>query len=210
MKVRKKGTELKEYSRIIDKSTTIDLQTGEALGTTTIYEYDLVKYVKKALKHQKSELKKVVKKVAGNYERIEDKAQALLTFVQTAIKYDHGKIEGVEKGTGKDFVRSPVRTLIDGLGDCKDTSVLYASLLSVLPLKPAFIYYAGHVNVGVPLDFYVNPVDELPDDMVLEGFLKDNETEFYIAETTPEVATFIGKLMTSQKGKNVERVVPLT
>src|SRR3989344_6111851 len=118
--------------------------------------FDLPKYIQR----NNPEIHALAEAATRGYPTPEEKAQALLCFVQTVVDYDHDKVATIDKkGPNSDFVRLPTRTLIDRKGDCKDTSVLYASLLlSAGITRPAFVFYSGHVNVGVQLDFNRKPI----------------------------------------------------
>ncbi|MBI1970181.1 transglutaminase domain-containing protein [Candidatus Woesearchaeota archaeon] len=166
--------------------------------------FDLIKYIRR----DNQELHAIAEAVTKGYQTPEENAQALLCFVQTVVDYDHNKIANIDKkGPNADFVRLPVQTLIDRKGDCKDTSVLYASLLLAAGItRPAFIFYQGHVNVGVQLDFASKPIQGMPEDMYLDGFVDHQGRRFYIAETTPERPMYIGRLMVAQQGQPIQRV----
>ena len=56
--------------------------------------------------------------------------------------------------TGYDeYYKYAIETLVEGGGDCEDTSVLFASLLSGLNFKVALIWLPGHIAVGVKGNF---------------------------------------------------------
>jgi hypothetical protein len=92
----------------------------------------------------------------------------ILSFVGSAIPY-------VET----DVAELPAQTLIDS-GDCKDKSILYASILKSLGYKVVLLSYpiAEHEAVGVTLDD-----SQLPQGSSLSYYLY-NGTKYYFAETT--------------------------
>ena len=72
----------------------------------------------------------------------------MLAFVQS-LPYTYDNVT-----TGYDeFRRYAIETLIEGGGDCEDTSVLAASILSGLGFELALISPPGHIAVGVKGNF---------------------------------------------------------
>jgi len=147
--------------------------------------------------------------ITRGYATQEEKAQALLCFVQTAIRYDHGKAHRILRHPERDFVRSPQRTLWDRKGECKDTSVLYATLLTYLGVDPVFLLYQDHVNVGVPLDFEGHRLPDASRALVLDGKTIYDGKTYYVAETTTEIPTYVGRLAEVQRGLSLISVIPL-
>jgi len=57
--------------------------------------------------------------------------------------------------TGYDeYPRYPLETLVEGGGDCEDTSILACALLDSMGIEVALINPTGHVAVGVAMDAY--------------------------------------------------------
>ncbi len=140
--IRKNSPSAKQHNDpVLTAVDKFDERRGELVKSWQ-WAFDLPKYVVK----KDSTLKDVVDSVTAGYITLEEKAQALLCFVQTGI--------AVEAKDGKnDFVRGPVKTIIDKKGDDKDKAVLYASLLKHLGVEPVFLMYDRHVAVGVPFKF---------------------------------------------------------
>lgn len=145
-------------------------------------------------------LTQIAQTVANGYSTLEEKAQALLCFVQTGIKYDF------DSNRKADFLRDPRLTLLDQKGDCKDTSVLYVNLVQTIGIRPVFILYDGHVNVGVPIDLESHPLAGQAES--LDGKVRFRGKTYYVAETTPEEPAYIGKIMVAQQGKKVDYILP--
>ena len=181
-----------------------DPQRG-AWVTRRLIGFDLPKY----LIRNDPTLIDLTRRIVTGYRTREEQAQALLCFVQTAISYDHAKVERADRDQNRDFVRNPKRTLYDRVGDCKDTSVLYANLLLNLGVRPIFIRYDDHVNVGVPLDFDHNRNMFAPERLYLDGKTTLGGTGYYIAETTPESPMYVGKLMESQRGRKIKQYITI-
>lgn len=103
----------------------------------------------------------------------EAKANFILSFVQN-LKYTQ---DNTTQGIGE-YPRYPVETLVDQMGDCEDTAVLYISLLeaigyqAVLLILPQATAQAGHAAAGVAI----------PD---IDGsFYEADGLNYYYAETT--------------------------
>jgi len=77
--------------------------------------------------------------------------EQMLIFVQTIVQYT------ADPGLW-DFPRFPMETLVDGIGDCEDSSILYASLIRALGYRACLAMVdtdgdqvADHVAVFVPV-----------------------------------------------------------
>lgn len=64
-------------------------------------------------------------------------------------------------GNGLDKVQFPVETLKKRSGDCDDTSILMASLLSAINIPVSFIVYADHVLIMFDTGIFEKNVDKL-------------------------------------------------
>lgn len=71
-------------------------------------------------------------------------ANFALRFVQS-MKYAHDN----ETAGADDYWRFPVETLYDEVGDCEDTSILYASLMEAMGYDAVLLTYPTHAAVGV-------------------------------------------------------------
>jgi len=52
-----------------------------------------------------------------------------------------------------EYWRFPVETLYDGVGDCEDTSFLFASIIEAMDYDAVIIFIPGHAAVGVASDY---------------------------------------------------------
>ena len=77
----------------------------------------------------------------------ERRVNFVLSFVQ-AIPYKKDETTGYDE-----FFKFATETLAEGQGDCEDTSILFAALLSGLGFKSALLDLPGHLAVGVKGDF---------------------------------------------------------
>ncbi len=112
----------------------------------------------------------------------------ILAFVQGSIRY-------VEDQPGMEYPLYPLETLVDGQGDCEDTTILYVSLVRALGyhVTMAFVDTDGdgapdHVLALVPV---TEPeLDDLPGS---GGVWEIDGTLYAVAETAvnPEVAGYI-------------------
>lgn len=202
--VERRGIAHKRMLRVVSRGKPRWDPRREAYVVPTVVEFDLPRYVAR----QDRTLSELVSAVADGYRTQEEKAQALLCFVQTAIAYDAPKVERVMRDTNADYVRHPRRTLLEKTGDCKDTAVLYASCLYHLRVRPVFLEFEGHVNVGVPLDFEGKRMTASPD-VSFDAKVQYRGKTYFIAETTPDSPVFIGKLMEAQRGKEVRKIIPI-
>ena len=119
----------------------------------------------------------------------QDHVDFVLSFVQS-LPYTHDDVT-----TGYDeFRRYAVETLIEGGGDCEDTTILVAAILRGLGEKTALIFTPGHIALGVSGDFAGASVTH-------------GGTTYYYCETTG-TGWGVGVLPPSF-GTQVEAVVPL-
>ncbi len=119
----------------------------------------------------------------------QDRIDFVLSFVQS-LPYTHDDVT-----TGYDeFRRYAIETLIEGGGDCEDTTILVAAILRGLGEKTALIFVPGHIALGVSGDFTGASVTH-------------NGTTYYYCETTGTGWT-VGDLPPSFR-KTVEAIVPL-
>ncbi len=98
-----------------------------------------------------NEFKQVIPKTWSEERRV----NFVLAFVQ-AIPYKDDETTGYDR----EYYKHPIETLTEGQGDCEDTSMLFASILSGLGFESALLVLPpvrpdgpGHVAVGVKGDF---------------------------------------------------------
>lgn len=120
----------------------------------------------------------------------QDRVDFVLSFVQS-LPYT---LDDVTTGYDE-FRRYAVETLIEGGGDCEDTTILVAAILRGLGEKTALIFTPGHIAIGVSGDF-------------AGSSLTYNGIKYFYCETTGTGWT-VGKLPASV-GKTVEAIVPLS
>ena len=119
----------------------------------------------------------------------QDRIDFVLSFVQS-LPYTHDDVT-----TGYDeFRRYAVETLIDGGGDCEDTTVLVGAILRGLGEETVLIFTPGHIALGVRGNFTGTSVTY-------------NGTKYYYCETTGTGWT-VGDLP-SPSGTTVTNIVPL-
>lgn len=97
------------------------------------------KYVQEIVKH--------IQSLTEGYSD-ERKILAARSFVQMTIAYAH---DDVLYGSDEDFWASPTDTLYLRKGDCEDTSVLLASILTAMGYECAILDYESHNAVGVKI-----------------------------------------------------------
>ena len=119
----------------------------------------------------------------------QDRIDFVLSFVQS-LPYTHD-----DATTGYDeFRRYAIETLIDGGGDCEDTTILVAAILRGLGEKTILIFTPGHIALGVSGNFTGASVTY-------------NGTQYYYCETTGTGWT-VGDLPASS-GTTVTGIIPL-
>ncbi|MHA1612376.1 MAG: hypothetical protein ACTSYU_10030, partial [Promethearchaeota archaeon] len=96
-----------------------------------------------------------------------DEIGFILAFVQS-LPYTSDNIT-----TGYDeFPRFPLETLIDGGGDCEDSSILFATLVIILGYDAIFINPPNHLAVGVMVE------------NVEGSYIEYNNKQYFYCETT--------------------------
>ena len=120
----------------------------------------------------------------------QDHVDFVLSFVQS-LPYT---LDDVTTGYDE-FRRYAIETLIEGGGDCEDTTILVAAILRGLGEKTALIFTPGHIALGVSGDY-------------IGASLTFNGTKYYYCETTGTGWT-VGTLPASV-GKTVDQIVPLS
>ena len=120
----------------------------------------------------------------------QDRVDFVLSFVQS-LPYT---LDDVTTGYDE-FRRYAIETLIEGGGDCEDTTILVAAILRGLGEKTALIFTPGHIALGVSGDFK-------------GASLIHNNIKYYYCETTG-TGWAVGALPASV-GKTVDRIVPLS
>ncbi|MCY3743002.1 MAG: hypothetical protein OXH00_18455 [Candidatus Poribacteria bacterium] len=124
-----------------------------------------------------------------NWKR-QDHVDFVLSFVQS-LPYT---LDDVTTGYDE-FRRYAVETLIEGGGDCEDTTILVGAILRGLGEETALIFTPGHIAIGVSGDF-------------TGSSLTYNGIKYFYCETTGTGWT-VGALPASV-GKTVEAIVPLS
>lgn len=119
----------------------------------------------------------------------EQKVNFVLAFVQS-LPYTPDKVT-----TGYDeFYRYAIETLVEGGGDCEDTSVLFASILSGLGFEVALIIPPRHLAVGIKGNFR-------------GAFVSYKNNNYYYCETTGK-GWQLGQVPKDYKNKRVD-IIPI-
>ena len=167
---------------------TIDIETYNTYDGKERYDIpQLVEEGRTTLGNLTREFQNVFKQRRG-WSR-QDRIDFVLSFVQS-LPYT---LDDVTTGYDE-FRRYAIETLIEGGGDCEDTTILVAAILRGLGEKTALIFMPGHIALGVSGDFTGASVTH-------------NGTTYYYCETTGTGWT-VGDLPPSFR-KTVEAVVPL-
>lgn len=90
---------------------------------------------------------------------IKEKAQAVLDYTSTIIKYVPDKKESLSTDIDRPGTRLPSRTVADGKGDCEDKAALAAVMLHELNIATFIIYRPpidkglGHIFLGIKTNY---------------------------------------------------------
>ena len=168
---------------------TIDLERYNSYSGKERYDIPkLVEEGRKTISNLTREFQRTFKQ-NRNWSR-QDRVDFVLSFVQS-LPYT---LDDVTTGFDE-FRRYVVETLIEGGGDCEDTTILVAAILRGLGEETALIFTPGHIAIGVSGDF-------------TGSSLTYNGIKYFYCETTGTGWT-VGKLPASV-GKIVEAIVPLS
>lgn len=120
----------------------------------------------------------------------QDQVDFVLSFVQS-LPYTLDDVTT----SYDEFRRYAIETLIEGGGDCEDTTILVASILRGLGESVALIFTPGHIALGVSGNFTGTSIN-------YQG------TKYYYCETTG--AGWTVGVMPSASGNTIEQVIPLS
>ena len=120
----------------------------------------------------------------------QDRVDFVLSFVQS-LPYT---LDDVTTGYDE-FRRYAIETLIEGGGDCEDTTILVAAILRGLGESVALIFTPGHIALGVSGNFTGPAID-------YQG------KKYFYCETTGTGWT-VG-VMPASVGQSVEGIIPLS
>lgn len=120
--------------------------------------------------------------------------QARVDFVLSFVQSLPYTLDDVTTGYDE-FRRYAVETLIEGGGDCEDTTILVAAILRGLGEETALIFTPGHIAIGVSGGF-------------TGSSLTYNGIKYFYCETTGTGWT-VGKLPASV-GTTVDEIIPLS
>ncbi len=121
--------------------------------------------------------------LARSYSEL-DKIQMVIAFVQS-LPYTSDSVTTPYD----EYPRYPIETLVDNGGDCEDSSILTASLLTAMNYDIILVNPPGHMAVAVKIDAYGS------------YYLVDDEKYFYL-ETTAE-GWKIGEIPDDYSGASV-------
>lgn len=127
--------------------------------------YALSEYDRKFVKGLISSFRKSGNKVSmSDFEVVKN----VVCFVQSLQYVTDKKSTGLD-----DYVRFPVETIVDGIGDCEDFAILVASILHEMNYSVVLLQLPGHLAVAVASE-----------DFVTGTYYKYNGKKYYYLETT--------------------------
>lgn len=115
-----------------------------------------------------------------------DAIMELASFVQS-LEY---MSDVNSKGQSIEYPKYPIETLMEGGGDCEDTTILLITMLNELGYGTAVIEYDAHVMVGIK-----------GGDNVTGSYYKKDGVCYFVLETTGE-GWKLGELPDSRKGQS--------
>ena len=113
--------------------------------------------------------------------------QFVLHFVEAAIPYRYDTNDWAMD----EWPRYPVETLVERMGDCEDTAILFASIVRPYVQSVHLIILPGHCAAAVPVDWsYIEQAD------FTVGYYEYDGMYFVMVETTgdPPYGWLIGEL----------------
>ena len=132
----------------------------------------------------------------------EDKTVPLmLSFVQS-IPYT---VDLETKGE-EEYPRYSIETIVDGGGDCEDTSILFASLVRALGYSVALLYFEEDRHMAVGLEITQATIDNWQEGYDLTYYEAENGTFYAFCETT-STGWGIGQKPDELKGESVKVLV---
>jgi hypothetical protein len=136
----------------------------------------------------RKDLNKFMKNATKTMDKIES-VRFALEFVQDGIEYENDK-------DSTDSWKLPEVTLLDKSGDCEDTSILFAYIVStILNIDCVLLNYPHHMSVGVAVDSVGNYKNL--------DLVEYNGRKYFICETNGR-GNDIGVLSDEMKGQGVE------
>jgi hypothetical protein len=105
-------------------------------------------------------------------------------------------VPAMHTSKGVEYPKYPVETLVDGKGDCEDSSILAAALLNLMDYDVVLLGYSDHMAVGVQMtNFDPYYADYAP------KYYNSMGKRYYYAETTNY--THIQMVMTSGENRTI-------
>jgi len=120
-----------------------------------------------------------------------DMVMMVIEFVQYLPYMDDNESTGVDE-----YYKYPIETLVDGSGDCEDSSILVTAILREMGHDVVLLKLPGHVAVGVK-----------GDENTKGTYWIHNGTKYFYLETTGD-GWGIGEVPPEHKAKNA-KVVPV-
>jgi len=125
-----------------------------------------------------------------------DTAQFVLSFVQNV---PYGTDENTTRPSTDNFPRYPDETLVDGVGDCKDHSTLYVSLMESTAINVGMVLLelteagvtVGHMAAGIQGTGYTGT------------YVQYGQNDYFYCETT-STGWAIGEMPPEMKGYTIQ------
>ena len=121
----------------------------------------------------------LLNRVEGNYE----------SFVECTLSFVQGVTQYTPDPEGFEYPLYPLETLVDGIGDCEDTTILYVSLVRAMGYGTAMAFVdTNHDNMPDHVLALIPVSSSYPDSVTCptgmsQGFLKIGGQLYALAET---------------------------
>ncbi len=120
----------------------------------------------------------------------------VVSFVQS-LPYQYDSEIGYNE-----YPKYPIETLVDGCGDCEDTSILMASLLIPLGISPVLFDLPNHIAVGIPV------TEKFINNAPYKIFIKPYQNKRYTYIETTGFGWKIGEIPDKYKSQSIN-IIPL-
>jgi transglutaminase-like putative cysteine protease len=83
-----------------------------------------------------------------------------------------------------EYWKFPLETITDGAGDCEDTSILFAAIMSYMGYDTCLFLFTDHMAVGIALESFTASGHSGPGISSDRHSVEVGNTDYYYCETT--------------------------
>jgi len=120
-----------------------------------------------------------------------DSTAAYYAYLQFALNFVTEVIPYTLDSVPDEWPRYPLETLVERIGDCEDTGILYLSIVRPYVLGAHLLFFPGHVAAGVPVGWDYIQAANYP-----IGYYEHDGQYYVLAETTGDPPNYwqVGEL----------------